>query len=250
MENYIFSSQHNSIDKKRILNCLSQIADSTDTSALIVALYLLPGVNKTRGTAYVHKNLTPQNFTTGQGKWAFTKKFIIPDDLPATYKLIRLRIDSSSKRYPYIEKDIYGWEFFYPSFIDHLTTLFAHELHHFRRYHLHLHPGQGEQSANKWAVQHVQSLGYRVKARKVRKRKRKNFSYSSILKKFPLLDPYSDFRHLKTADKVRIKHDPNNKYINQSVTVQRPIRSNSRRLVIKTRDGKNWRWPMEWIEID
>jgi len=248
MKYYIFSTPSQKIDTERIRTCLQKIADTTNTSGLIVTLYLLPGAAQTRGAAYVQKNLTPRNFTTGRGKWAFTRKFPPPGDLPAHYKLIRLRIDSSSKRYPFRERDIYGWEFYYPCFYDHLATLFAHELHHFRRYHLDLHPREGEQSANKWAVQHVRALGYGIKARKVKKKKQKKSKYSTLLQKFPLLDPYLDFRQLKPADQVRITYDPSRKYGNQTATVKRSIRSNSKRLVITTRDGKNWRWPMEWIE--
>jgi len=236
------------MDTRYICDCFSRIASSTDTADLVVALYLLPGVNKTRGTAYVHRELETRNFTTGRGKWAFTRKFPVPEDLPDTFKLIRLRIDCNSTRYPHIEKDIYGWEFSYPSFTDHLATLFAHELHHFRRYHLNLHPGKGEQSANKWAVLHVQSLGYEVEARKIKKRNKKKINYSTFLEKFPRLDPYADFRDLQATDTVRIRHDPSRKYLNQTATVKRPIRSNSKRLVIQTQDGKSWRWPMEWVE--
>ncbi len=248
MKSYIFNTQSDNIDTQKILRCLNLTASSTNTSGLIVALYLLPGVNKIRGTAYVHRALTPRNFTSGRGKWAFTRKFPVPEDLPDTFTLIRLRIDCNSTHYPHIEKDIYGWEFLYPSFIDHLATLFAHELHHFRRYHLNLHPGEGEQSANKWAVQHVQYLGYEIEARKIKKRNRKKISYSTFLKKFPRVDPYADFRDLQADDKVWIRHDPSRKYLNQTATVKRPIRSNSKRLVIQTQDGKSWRWPMEWVE--
>jgi len=247
MKYYIFHTPSRKIDTERVRTCLLHIADTTDTSDLIVALYCLPGAAQTRGTAYVHKKLTPRDFSTGRGKWAFTKKFPVPYDLPEYYKLIRLRIDSNNKRYPFIERDIYGWKFYYPSFNDHLATLFAHELHHFRRYHLHLHTGEGEQSANKWAVQHVQSLGYAVNAEKVKKKNKSKSSLNTLLKKFPLLDPYADFRHLRIDDQVFITHDPSRKYLHQTATVKRPIRSNSKRLVITTRDGKSWRWPMKWI---
>lgn len=248
MKLYIFSNQSENINDYTIQKCLSRVADTTETAELIVALYLMRGINQTRGTAYVHQYLTPRKFTTGRGKWSFARQFLIPADLPRIFKLIRLRIDCSSSRYPYTEKDIYGWEFYYPSFIDHLATLFAHELHHFRRYHLNLHPGEGEQSANKWAIRQVQSLGYKVKAKKVKKRKGGKISFAAFINKFPRLDPYATFRHLKKSDKVRITYDPSRKYLNQIAIVKRPIRSNSKRLVLTTKDGKNWRWPMEWLE--
>ncbi|MFO7891515.1 MAG: hypothetical protein R6V04_14395 [bacterium] len=248
MKLYIFSNQSENINDYNISKYLSRVADSTETADLIVALYLMEGIDQTRGTAYVHQHLTPRKFITGRGRWSFTRQFPLPADLPRTFKLIRLRIDCSSSRYPYTEKDIYGWEFYYPSFIDHLATLFAHELHHFRRYHLKLHPGEGEQSANKWAIQHVQSLGYGVKAKKLRKRKGKKISYTTFIKKFPQFDPYVRFRHLKKSDKVRITYDPSRKYLNQIAKVKRPIRSNSKRLVLVTKDGKSWRWPLEWLE--
>ncbi len=182
MQVHLFHNPHffkqNHIDKEDIFRTLDTIAQSTDTSNLIVALYIIPGYRQNRGTAYVRRWMTPDRFIARKGKWAFAKKWGSPSDLPGQFKLIRMRLDGRDRLFPRTERDIYGWEFRYFTFLDHLATLFAHELHHFRRYHLDLHPREGEQSANRWALQHVQNCGFQVEGKKhlVKRRRRRKRS--------------------------------------------------------------------------
>jgi len=232
-------------DFSNITKTLEKVARHTDTRHLVTALYLLPGQNQNRGTAYVRHWYSRKNFTTQRGKWNFTAKWPDPDDLPDRFKLIRMRLDSHPSLYPKIELDTYGWRFTYETFHDHLATLFAHELHHYRRYHLGLHPGEGEQSANRWALEQVQKAGFRVMAEKQPARQKKR--RINWKKKFPFLDPYLNYRHLKPGDQLIIAHDPRKQYGGQTVEVIRPIRTNSKRMVVRTRDGKTWRWPMNWL---
>ena len=228
---------------------LHSVAETTETDALVVALYLIPGANKNRGTAFVQTWMSAADFVPKRGKWIFAKKWGTPPDLPPTFKLIRMRLDASTGLYPKTEIDKYGWEFRYETFTHHLATLFAHELHHFRRYHLKLHPKEGENAANRWALKHAQSLGFRVQGQKLRPQKRRRSMTAHLKKRRILFDPYASFRKLKTGDQLWIAHDPKRKYTGETVSVLRSIRSNSKRIVIQTADGRIWRWPMRWLKI-
>ena len=254
MKLYIFSENNilkrTDITETEIKHTLRQISEGTDTRDLVVSLYLIERNSWAGGTAYAKGWMTPESFNTGRGKWKITNRFDTPTDLLPKFKLIRLLPFGFLKSYPIIQRDGYGWEYRYERFIDHLAMLFAHELHHYRRYHLGLHPGEGEKSANRWALAHVQLLGYRVQGyfvdgdkKESLRRKRKKRQLWRLHK-----DPYKAFRVLDVGSKVLIKFDPRNSYQNQIASVERPIRTNSKRMVIRTKDEKTWRWPMIWLQ--
>jgi hypothetical protein len=233
------------LSHEQIDHLFSRIADSTDTSQLVIALYFMTGIREVRGI-YLRNWNTPNTFRSSRGKWAFTQSFSLPDHLPAQFRLIRMRVDGISK-FPRQDRDAYGWLFTYQRLEDHLATLFAHELHHFRRYHLNLHHREAEQGANRWALSHVSALGFQVTGENIRPRRR------SPMKRrvwFATTDPYKEFRLLKTGDEVIIRKDPKYRYINQKVRLIRPIRRNSKRMVIETPDGKQWRWPINWLSLN
>jgi len=244
MKLYIFSEK---ADKRHYLllqNALAEISAETDTSQLVVALYLGCSKKMTRGTAYVKNWQTPANFQTGRGYWNFSCFFKLPADLPEHYKLIRLHLDSN-QRYPRVEQDIYHWKWHYNSLIDQAALLFAHELHHFRRYHLGFHPREGEHSANSWAKKRALACGFNIDGFRLKSAQpKKKLSLPN-----KLFDPYRKFRHLKKGDKVFIAIDQNKMYAGQTATVVRPIRSNSKRIVLETSDGKIWRWPLPWLTV-
>jgi len=144
--------------------------------------------------------------------------------------------------YPRTERDIYDWEFHYATQADHLAVLFAHELHHFRRYHLGMHPREGEHGANQWAIKHAKAHGFQAEGRRLPIKKKKE------KKRFRFLDPYKAFRSVKAGERIEIITDPTGKYTRQTAEVIRAIRSNSKRIVIKTDDGLTWRWPMAWVK--
>lgn len=242
MKTYLFGSFSQDYHQEKIFSLLNRIAGSTDASDLVVALY---GVRKEcvhRGRAIVHKPLMPKDFIAKRGHWAFTHNWPIPEDLPEEFRLIRMQMTTSFSSYPKKERDIYGWEFQYQSFEDHLALLFAHELHHYRRYCLGLHPKEGENKANAWAVQHITELGFQVKARKLKKQFKKK------KKRHFWIDPFQAFRNISKDTPILIQHDPRNVYTAQTATVMRPIRTNSKRMVIMTTDGKIWRWPIRWLK--
>ena len=253
MKTYIFyHSQfmsYCSFNETEIEQTLQHVARGTDTGDLVVALYLLPGVHQSRGTAHVRTWMSPRSFIARNGKWTCSKKWPVPADLPGRFKLIRMRLDGRDRLYPRTDHDTYFWEFRYRSFTDHLATLFAHELHHFRRYHHDMHPREGEQSANRWALNHVRKLGYHVEGKKVEQRRKWRRRQTILRKTFPRPDPFVRFRNLAAGAQVVITHDPGHRYDRQTVTVVRPIRSNSKRMVVRTGDEKIWRWPMAWLKI-
>jgi hypothetical protein len=114
---------------------------------------------------------------------------------------------------------------------------------------LDLHPHQGEHGANQWALHHVRSLGFNVTGKRIPVRRKKAGHLKTLLRMMPSIDPYAQYRHLKEGDRVRIKIDSRNRYHGQEVKVVRPLRSNAKRLVIETLDGKQWRWPVEWLDV-
>ncbi len=141
------------------------LAADTDTRDLVVALYLRSSPRWLGGTAYVRQWVTPGRFLARSGKWRLVDAKAQPSDLPARFKLIRLLLPDNAA-YPLDEKDRYGWRHHYKAFSDHLAFYFAHELHHFRRYHLNFHPGEGEHSANAWAVARCQHDGFAVRSQR------------------------------------------------------------------------------------
>ena len=253
MKIYTFSHpdylQRAGLTKQKIQQTLELVARDTDTRDLVVAVYILRGRHQTRGTAFVRDWMKLETFLAKRGKWSFTRKWGIPLDLPPHYKLIRMRVDGHIGLYPLKEMDVYGWELQYHTFEDRLASLFAHELHHFRRYHLNFHAREGEHSANRWALEHVRKLGYNVVCTRRLKRKRRVSLRTSIMKIHPSLDPYASFRNCNPGDRLIITRDPNERYVNDVVTVMRTIRSNSKRIVIQTSDEQIWRWPMNWLKI-
>lgn len=260
---------------------LETIAQDTDTRDLVVVLYLLPNSRWTGGTAYCRSWLSPTDFITRRGKWHISADFDLPADLPLRFKLIRMLL-RTRVNYPLFERDRYGWEFNYTSFKDHLALLFAHELHHFRRYHLGLHPHEGEKSANRWALQQAQKLGFGVAGRQrpivprrtkiilpqplelVNPNTLRALGQAALATLQKILGPtprmaskkllrqqaphFERLRQLKPGSEVTIVYDPSKKYQDQKARLVRSMRRNSVRIVIETVDGKKWRWPMAWLE--
>lgn len=236
------------LDELKLTNTITHVANGTCVDDLVVAVYFVNNSKWNGGAAYTRNWIQSKQFNKARGRWQFTKAFPVPLNIPDSFKLIRLQFDLNHLKYPLSQIDIYGWKINSSSFIDHLAFLFAHELHHFRRYHLGFHHREGENSANKWAIDYTRQLNYRVNGEKLKKQPRKKI-ISRFSKSTKFFDKYQKFRTLSSGDQIKIKHDPSGRYENASASVVRPIRNNSRRIVIKTPDGKQWRWPMEWVAL-
>ena len=249
MQLHFYSFNSNLILKDHFVqsmrSIMHQLTNGTKTDDLVIAVFLSNRKKHNFGTAYVRQWMHADNFFTKRGKWKLLHTPQVPSTLPPQFKLIRIHININ-QQYPLIESDIYGWRFSYQTMEDQIAMLFAHELHHYRRHHLGLHPKEGENRANRWALKHVQSLGYRVEGAKIFQKKKHKLI--NILKHLPHLDPFAAFRHYQAGDTIRIKHDPEKRYCRQDATVVRKLRSNAKRMVIRTQDGKEWRWPVHWLD--
>lgn len=251
MKIYYFSDtnwqQRLNLVQSELTDIFDLISDDTDTSDLVVSNYFLSKYSWSGGIAFARNWLSASQFISSRGRWKFTRGFDIPQDLPANFKLIRMHIGMRKLSYPLCQFDRYGWKLTYESLRDHIAFLFAHELHHFRRYHLGFHAREGENLANKWAIDRLQQLNFHVKGLKINQPRAKQSSSLRLI--YQLIDPFKRYRSLSIGDKVLIKHDPKGRYHGQIVPVVLPVRSHSRRVVIETADGKQWRWPLEWIDL-
>jgi len=175
MRVYIFSDRGAlpagiSIDRD-VVPALERVADDTDTSALVLVVYLL----RSRGTWEAHTDTswrTPAEFTRLRGEWKFVERFGTPEDLPERFRLIRIALGAGAK-YPRTLTDIYGWELTYGNLVDHLAMTFAHELHHYQQAHLGMHPGKGEQAACRFSLERARECGFDVKGVRLPARRRK-----------------------------------------------------------------------------
>jgi hypothetical protein len=267
---------------------LDRVAAGTDTTELVVALHLVRRSSWSGGTAYVRQWVRPAAFYARRGKWRLGEEWTLPKQLPARFKLIRLLLPDAGSAYPLTEVDRYGWRHRFGRFQDHLAFFFAHELHHFRRYHLGLHPREGEHGANAWAVALCGDLGYSVESERLtpRRKKRKGRSRPSFWQVLNPLDFWpaaqafrlwrgsallemaarlacrdqekyiaAQMRHVQQLRKTPpgtplwISFDPERRYAGQPVRLVRPLRPPSLRAIIETADGKVWRWPMAWLTL-
>jgi len=293
MKFYLFSpwgiAKYTEFQKEEIEAILRKVADGTDTNDLVVVLYLTHNSRWTGGTAYVKSWMTPTRFKPVRGKWRIFSHFPTPQDLPRRFKLIRMHLRGNSRLYPLQEQDMYKWRHRYLSFDDHLAHLFAHELHHYRRFYLGFHPGEGENGANKWALKRVIALGFKVQSEKLptkkKKQKKKTINFSAVLNPLDFvktsslkgqinwsnvftsialnvnkrqkkkyienkLHHFEQLRALAPGTKLVVSYDPAQKYAGQLVSIVRTMRRNSVRIVVRTDDGKEWRWPMAWLSQD
>ncbi len=253
---------------QQIAATLDRIAAGTNTDNLVVCVYF-NHINTWNGGVTLAQNwITSEKLHPQRGKWRSFARYPVPQDVPPKFKLIRLLLIENDHLYPLTQNDIYNWIHTYSTFQDHLAFLFAHELHHFRRYHLNLHPGEGEQSANKWALDHIGSLGFRVKSvqqrRKRRTKKKRPVPFAKLFNPSDLKPGQLLFRKEKyiqdklllveklraqpPGTRVRITYDPKKKYTGQLARIEKALNRNSYRIVIKTSDGKMWRWPMAWLD--
>ncbi|HPG82207.1 MAG TPA: hypothetical protein PKY55_02935 [bacterium] len=294
MQVYFFTQhgswQRSGASAEELHRLLERIAAETDTADLVVAVHLVRRSRWSGGTAFVRQWHHPAAFFATRGKWRLGGKRVIPPELPARFKLIRLLLQDDGAPYPMTQMDRYGWQHRFERFSDHLAFFFAHELHHFRRYHLGLHPREGEHSANGWALAHCRELGVGVASqrpgkKKARKRAHRGPAFWQLLNPIDFLpaaqaawlwrrggallgmavrlgcgdrDKYvaAKMEHIQRLGAMTpgvqlwITFDPGQRYRNAPVRLVRQMRRPSLRAVIETGDGKTWRWPLAWLSPD
>jgi hypothetical protein len=294
MQVYFFPQNHSwqrlGASARDLQKVLERLAVETDTADLVVAVHLVRRSSWSGGTAYVRQWVRPAAFYARRGKWRLADSWQVPAELPERFKLIRLLLPDDGAAYPLTELDRYGWQHRFGRFSDHLAFFFAHELHHFRRFHLDLHPGEGEHSANAWAEAHCRNLGFAVESMRMPRKRAKKMGRSgptfwqvlnpvdflpaaqaSLLwrgsstllgmaarlgcrdKKKYIADKMLHIQHFgQTAPgaQIWVTFDPNRRYLHKPVRLVRLLRRPSLRAVIETEDGKIWRWPIAWLSLD
>jgi hypothetical protein len=182
----------------------------------------------------------------------------------------------------------YGMYLRWRSFLDSLAFVFAHELHHYRRHHLGLHPGEGEVSADRWALERVRQAGFAVDGQRVATARRKrpqhaDASAAEVVRLMNLLGQsmklgpeefsdlakrinqtpagraavramhYEQLRQLPENAPVRIRCTgprlTDTLYTGQIAHKVRTPRRGSYRMPIRFANGQQFYWPMEWLEI-
>jgi len=167
MNAYIFSPRelHIAHPPLTLRAVLGRIAADTPTDKLVAAVYLHKGHAHWKGYALGNPQ-TRAEFKNAPRGWSFVRRYGTPADLPESYHLIRLSFGMATV-YPETTTDAYGWEWHCPTFVDLLALAFAHELHHYRRHCLGMHPGEGEQSACRWALARVTDAGFATTGKRV-----------------------------------------------------------------------------------
>ena len=273
-----------------ITGLLEDLADDTDTTDLVVAVYLLR--RNAAWEAHLHEEMIgPGEFCRVRGEWGFVQRFGTPEGLPERFQLVRIAL-GVRRAYPEREIDIYGWEMTFGSFRDHLAYTFVHELHHFRRDHLGGHKGEGEHSATKWALGRLQHAGFDVhglrlpvkRRRRARKKelrlpeevspealrrtklsalrlsaedlrrldrwiRRRLAASGRQTRSVKLERHFEKLRGLPEGAPVLIRSDDSpGGYTGQLAVKVRSLRRNSPRMQIRTADGREWHWMMEWLD--
>ena len=286
MRVYVFGKSISPQARETVLGVLRRIARHTPTDDLVVAVYLREG-NDWHAHASVD-SMARSGFGRARGKWAFVRDFDIPADLPPRYRIIRIALGTGI-RYPGATADRYGWRLRCQRLDDHLAYVFAHELHHFRRHHLGMHPGEGEQSACKWALARALEEGFHIEGRRetpkggkrrpVRLRGKRDAALLRRVKDAAAglclehleelvrwasrrataagkrrrwgkwTEHFGRLRALPDGAPLHVVGDDLRKgYLGQTATKVRNLRCNSYRMAVRTADGKEWRWPMQWLQ--
>jgi len=166
MNSYIFSPGELPIAPLTLRAVLGRIAADTDTGKLVVAVYLHNGHTHWKGYALGGSQTRAEFVGRVPRGWSFVRRYGTPEDIPESYHLIRLSFGMDTV-YPETTTDAYGWQWHCPTFVDLLAMAFAHELHHYRRHCLDMHPGEGEQSACRWALARVTDAGFATTGKRV-----------------------------------------------------------------------------------
>ena len=274
----------------RIPVVLESLAKDTETHALVVAVYLL--ARRGLWQADTHTVMvTPSVFTRDSKRWDFVRRFGTPPGLPDRFQLVRMAFGMRAS-YPRTIMDTYDWQLRCEWFEDPLAYTFAHELHHYRRYHLDRHPGEGEQAACRWALERARAAGYRVEGTRTEPRKRRRRPPERVaLPKGPNPDrlrrvkraasrlsrddlrdlsqwtrdrlaadrsahaPTAEDFHVRTlrslppgAPLLIVNDEGGSRYVGQTAAKVRNLRRDSYRMAVRTPDGREWHWPMQWLK--
>lgn len=230
--------------EEEVQEVLGLVVRGTPVEALVTCVYLLRRSRSWRGV-YYRMWQNPDSFRARRGHWGISTRFGTPVNLPRRYRLIRVLI-GARLTYPMQARDRSGFQHSYESFRDHLADLFAHELHHYRRYHLGLHPREGEAGANRWALKRVRSLNFAVEGGQLLRQKQRSFNRTSQVRE----RHHERLRLAPTGSRLRVTYRFDNRLKRgETVTLVRPLRKPSPRIAVRTAQGKEWWAPMDWLEL-
>jgi hypothetical protein len=224
-----------------------RIAEGMDTTDLVVSVFLTARGRDWGGQALAGRWSTPAGFFSPRWPRRRRPSFARPDDLPARYKQIRIHCGGDVPAYPCTHTSRYLFTWRFPTFADHMAHLFAHELHHYRRYHLGLHPGEGEASAERWAYRHLKGLGFRTELAGRRRRRARwqrralppavtaaHARLGAVTKGTPLVCATAAGRLIRAGETVR---------------VERPPRRGAWRMAVRAADGRCYLVPLIFLRF-
>jgi len=252
MRSYLFCERAGLYDRfdvtpDRLLHLLRRVAAGTDTRDLVASVYLVARGRHWGGQALAGRWSTPDDFFSPRWPPRRRPAFARPAGLPDRFKQVRLYFGGDLPAYPSTQASRYRFLWRFPSFAEHAAYLFAHELHHFRRYHLGLHPGEGEVSAERWAFRRLRSLGYRIECRGRQARGRR--------RRWPL-SPEARLAHERLRA-VRegtplVVDDPACRLFGRGETVLtlRPPRRGAWRMAVRTADGRSFLVPLTSLRLE
>lgn len=265
-------------------NMLEALAQSTDAQALVVDIYLLANCSIWRGDCRQPRHAAEREGLAGREQPANE-----PQRSEDSLAQPDIRIILGDKWLHGGEITTrYGMKLKCRGFLDGLAFLFAHELHHYRRHHLGLHPGEGEVSADRWALDRVQQAGFAVEGQRVAVARRKrpqrvDAKTTEAARLLNLLEQYVGLStreicdHAKQMDQKtpggnvaralhyeQLRQLPDNAlvrvrqtgtrladamYKGQTAHKVRTPRNGAYRMPIRFPDGREFYWPMDWLEI-
>jgi hypothetical protein len=229
---------------ERIEGLLHRVAEGTETRDLVTCVHVTSRGCGWGGQALAERWLTPAFLA--RARWPRPRRnraFAIPDDLPSRFKLIRLHCGGQVEPYPACHTSRYRFTWRFPAFEDHLGHLFAHELHHFRRHHLGLHPREGEVAAERWAHARMRALGSGTTLQR-RPRQRRRWARQALPRR--VLEAHARLADVRPGTPLRCT-EPSGR-IGGIVRVERPPRRGAWRMAVKDIQGRDWLVPLGYLD--
>jgi hypothetical protein len=239
-----------SMDRSRIEGLLRRVAEATDTTGLIV-ITEVSSRNAGWGGSFCMREVTPERLARMKGVWREAHSSGVPPGLPSSFRLIEMRIGSRGEKYPRIEYNRNGFKLWFKDFSAHLAYLFAHELHHYRRYCLDMHPREGEKSADRWAAARANETGYSMNlvAVKIRRRTKRRSRRRPAGPIAMSETDWNEIKNLPSGSPVCVTRTDNRKLpVGTMVQFIRPMRASYRALV-RDPAGDERLVPIEWLRV-
>jgi hypothetical protein len=239
------------MDRDRATGLMHRVAADTQTEGLI-AILSLESSRKRWGGAFYPGDVVPARMQRLRGPWRTEHPDGIPPGLPDKFRLIEVHIGTRGASYPRTDHNRNGFKLWFSSFDSHLAYIFAHELHHYRKHHLGLHPRQGEKGADRWAAARVCELGmplemtaFKPRRRLFRRRRKSQPQPTSEQQQLR----WERIRALSPGTSIRLTKS-DNRAIPPGIQFSfvRPLRG-SYRVLVQGPAGADICVPIDWVEV-